>query len=85
MKQYLLLNEGATILNEYEAAKNLKVSTRRKLVSHIANFIIRQYGYYPSTEQKVMVCKAVVNLFPAYHIENSQCDGIVSVKLQVMV
>lgn len=77
IKTFLLENDGARIINEFNHTKNLSKSTRNKLFDLLVDFIFQRIGLYPSKDEKVAISKAVVELFPNLYALNSKLDGIV--------
>lgn len=77
IKHHLISTNGECILAEYSACGSLQPASRRKLIRHLGDFIIAKCGIYPSLDEKVMVSKAALELFPIFNVKNSDCGGIV--------
>lgn len=79
MKEYIIQNGGHTVLNEYTKHECFSEKTRRVLINHLTNFITERFGSYPNKDQKVMVAKATIELFPALKVKDSEIGGIVCI------
>lgn len=79
LESYLQSGDSSSILNEYSVKHTLSDASRRSLVRESINFLRQRSGNYPSREDKVALAEAIIQLFPAYKIENSDCGGIVRI------
>lgn len=77
----MIENDGARIVNEYAHNHKLTDSSRNKLVDVLADFMFLKFGPYPSKEEKILISKLAIELFPCLRIPNSKIDGIVSYNL----
>lgn len=77
LKDYLINNECADIIRDYENKNTLTDSSRRRLVAATVNLIRKNFGNYPTKEEKTSAAKAIIHLFPSFKTEG-KFGGIVS-------
>lgn len=75
---FLIERGGNRIINEYMLEGQVKDKTKTQLLNLLVDFIFEKFGLMPTREQKMMVSKAAVQLFPKLRTPNSKIDGIVS-------
>lgn len=80
IKDYLVNNDGGSILSEFEKTNGLSDLTRKHLITKIAYFIIELFGPIPNKQQKKKFSMAVIQLFPILETKNSDSGGIVSIQ-----
>lgn len=78
---YLNNGDFSAIFDEYSTKGTLSDSSRRCVVRESINFLRQRSGNYPNREDKIALAEAIIHLFPAYKVENSNCGGIVSIYL----
>lgn len=49
------------------------------MINILADFMVQNFGLYPTNEQKKAVSVAAINLFSAFRVQSSEIDGIVSI------
>lgn len=52
-------------------------SLQLSLIDIVIKYMIDLFGDYPSRDQKVMIAKAVINVFPSLKFKDSQIGGYV--------
>ncbi|XP_007238050.3 leucine-rich repeat and immunoglobulin-like domain-containing nogo receptor-interacting protein 2b isoform X2 [Astyanax mexicanus] len=65
----LIQIKGPSILADYEASGTLSETSRKLLVKIGVGDLVEQRGFYPSNEEKLMLAKNVVTLFPSLKIK----------------
>lgn len=81
MEKYLKENGWSSFFDTYEDGEQISNVQRKQLMNMVADLIIDTFGFYPDLNEKVMVSKAVVNLFPCLATNPSKCGGTVSIFL----
>lgn len=77
LENYLIEMNADHIILDVREGRPLNESNRLKVVKHVVNFLMTNFGKYPSTHVKRMAAKAVVTLFPCQRYKDSNGDGIV--------
>lgn len=78
MEKYLVENGWQQFFETYDEGEQISISQRKDLMNKVADMIIDFFGYYPDQNEKVMISKAIVSLFPCLAMNPSECGGIVS-------
>ncbi|XP_072533889.1 leucine-rich repeat and immunoglobulin-like domain-containing nogo receptor-interacting protein 2b isoform X3 [Salminus brasiliensis] len=65
----LIQIKGPSILADYEASGTLSETSRKLLVKIGVSDLVEQRGFYPSNEEKLMLAKSVITLFPSLKIK----------------
>ncbi|KNC26098.1 hypothetical protein FF38_04227 [Lucilia cuprina] len=68
--------ESTKILDTFLCTKLSIDSSRRCLVREAINFLHQRSGNYPKREDKIALAEAIIQLLPAFKVENSNCGGI---------
>ncbi|XP_051166535.1 uncharacterized protein LOC127284874 [Leptopilina boulardi] len=55
---------GIELIHEYNETNGLSAINRRKLVNIAVDSMVARYGYFPTSEQKVLCAKEIVKCFP---------------------
>lgn len=55
---------GIELIQEYNETNGLSAINRRKLVNIAVDSMVARYGYFPTSEQKVICAKEIVKCFP---------------------
>lgn len=77
IENYLIeKNADKAILEEREG--DLSVSSRRLLISHLANYVTSVYGLDVTRGKLVPFCEAVLDLFPSLNLGTAEEKNIVS-------
>lgn len=79
IKDYLINNDGGSILSEFDKTGALCDLTRKRLITQIAHFMVETFGSRPNKTQKKMASMATIELFPFLKALDSKLDGIVRV------
>lgn len=79
MKDFLINNDGESILGEFDKTGVLCDLTRQRLITQAARFMVEIFGSKPNKTQKKMVSIAIIELFPFLKALDSKLDGIVRV------
>lgn len=75
---FIIENGGSRIINEMSLCQQFTASAKNKLINLLSEFIVQNFGLYPTKEQKIAVSKATIKLFPILRVKTSKLDGIVS-------
>lgn len=65
--QFITSNGGskvATALNFHNSTGQLTASQRRVILHGVIDYVVKEYGYYPSQDAKKEIANVVVTLFP---------------------
>lgn len=65
IEKYINDSGGSNILCHFDENGSLTVNQRRKVINFAAEFMIQRYGKKISTDDKISVAKALVELFPS--------------------
>lgn len=77
MEKYLLEVNADEILIENRDNGNLKISLQQKLIKHLVDFIILNFGPLPIRKEKEIVARAACELFAYLKKKDSPDDGTV--------
>lgn len=66
LENYLLLNNGNSILTEQKKLNRLSPKNERKLLKLLVEFTIDRYSMYPTETQTIIVCKAALEIFAGF-------------------
>lgn len=79
MEQHLKENGWDTFFETYENGEQITNRQRKDLINKVADLVIDFFGFYPDQNEKIMVSKAIIKLFPCLATNPSTCGGIVSI------
>ncbi|XP_057213728.1 uncharacterized protein LOC130568741 isoform X2 [Triplophysa rosa] len=65
----LIERKSPSILSDYEASGMLSEISRKRLVKIAVGGLVERSGFYPSSDEKLMLAKSVVTLFPSLKIK----------------
>lgn len=66
-------------MEEKKSQKGISDASLRKLLSRTCDYMEKEFGSQPTTDELTAIAKCVIKLFPSLQTKNSSYDGIVSV------
>lgn len=59
----------------------LAIDKRRQLVRHLVDYIVKNFGMFPTAYQKKSTAKAAIMVFPRLACKSSEIGGIVCINM----